>query len=145
MSLTIRQMLDQKGWGAIVLKSRQPIPSVAQCLTENKIGAAPVVDDDGRLVGMLSERDISRAVGQAADKVAELVAEDLMTKLVTRCGPDDDVVEIMRTMTSTRRRHIPVMQGEQLLGIVSIGDVVKARLEETEFEVDSLRSYITSP
>jgi CBS domain-containing protein len=145
MAFSIRQMLDQKGWGVVVVTKRQPIPAVAQCLTENKIGAAPVVDENGLVVGMLSERDITRAVGQFADKAAELVAEDLMTRIVASCVPEDDIVDIMKLMTSARRRHIPVMSGQKLLGIISIGDVVKVRLEEAEFEVDTLRSYITSP
>ncbi|HTH98916.1 MAG TPA: CBS domain-containing protein [Stellaceae bacterium] len=138
-------MLDTKGWGVVVVTKRQPVTSVAQFLTANKIGAAPVVDEDGLVVGMLSERDITRAVGQYGEDAVCKVAEELMTKLVATCTPEDNIIDIMQLMTSKRCRHIPVMNGERLLGIVSIGDVVKARLEEAQFEVDALRSYITSP
>jgi CBS domain-containing protein len=144
MSISIRQMLDRKGWGVVVVTKRQPIPSVAQLLTANKIGAAPVVDEDGMVVGMLSERDITRALGQFGEAVTGMVAEDLMTKLIASCTPEDNIIDIMQLMTTARCRHIPVMNGRRLLGIVSIGDVVKVRLEEAQFEVDALRSYITS-
>jgi CBS domain-containing protein len=145
MSFSIRQMLDRKGWGVVVVTARQPIPAVARRLTEHRIGAAPVVDDDGLVIGMLSERDIMRAVGQFGGNAAGLVAEDLMTRTVSSCVPEDDIVDIMQLMTTARCRHIPVMNGRKLLGIISIGDVVKVRLEEAEFEVDTLRAYITSP
>jgi CBS domain-containing protein len=141
---TIRQILDQKGWGSIVLNLSQTIPQVAKFLTEKRVGAAPVVSDQGVLVGMLSERDIMRFVGELGADTKNLTAADVMTTLVASCTPESTILDAMLLMTNKRCRHLPVFQEDDLVGIVSIGDLVKARLEEAEFEVISLRAYITS-
>lgn len=148
---TIRQILDQKGWGSIVVRGYQPIPLAAKFLADKRIGAAPVVDDNGMLVGMLSERDIMRFVGDFGGDIGdfggdigERTAADLMTTLVASCSPDNTVLEAMLLMTNRRCRHLPVFEERALVGLVSIGDLVKSRLEEAEFEVDSLRAYIAS-
>lgn len=144
MATTIRQILDQKGWGVAVLTKQQTIPDVANFLTANRIGAAPVVDEHGTIVGMLSERDITRFVGKLGDAVTHKTAEDLMTKLVVHCTPDDTVLNAMMMMTNHRCRHLPVLVDGTLRGLISIGDVVKAQIEEAQFEVDSMRTYITT-
>jgi len=141
---TIRQILDQKGWGSIVLSGHQTIPQVAKFLTANRIGAAPVVDDHGVLAGMLSERDIMRFVGELGEDTKRRTAADLMTTLVASCTPESTILDAMLLMTNKRCRHLPVFEDRALVGIVSIGDLVKARLEEAEFEVASLRAYIAS-
>ncbi|MBU6425038.1 MAG: CBS domain-containing protein [Rhodospirillales bacterium] len=141
---TIRQILDEKGWGSIVLSGNQTIQQVAKFLTARRIGAAPVVDDHGVLVGMLSERDIMRFVGDFGEHSTHWTAADLMTTLVASCTPETTILDAMMMMTSKRCRHLPVFDNHALVGIVSIGDLVKARLEEAEFEVASLRSYITT-
>jgi CBS domain-containing protein len=141
---TIRQILDQKGWGSIVLSGQKAIPQVAKFLTAKRIGAAPVIDDRGVLVGMLSERDIMRYVGELGEDTKNRTAADLMTTLVASCTPDDTILDAMLMMTNKRCRHLPVFEDSALVGIVSIGDLVKARLEEAEFEVASLRTYITT-
>jgi CBS domain-containing protein len=141
---TIRQILDQKGWGSIVLNGQKTIPQVAKFLTAKRIGAAPVVDDQGVLVGMLSERDVMRYVGELGEDTKNRTAADLMTTLVASCTPDDTILDAMLLMTNKRCRHLPVFEERALVGIVSIGDLVKARLEEAEFEVASLRTYITT-
>lgn len=141
---TIRQVLDQKGWGSIVLRGDQPIPQAAKFLADKRIGAAPVVDDSGTLVGMLSERDIMRYVGEFGADIGRRTTADLMTMLVATCSPQHTILDAMLMMTNRRCRHLPVFEDRALVGVVSIGDLVKARLEEAEFEVDSLRAYITS-
>ena len=141
---TVRQILDHKGWGSVVLHLDQPISHVASFLTSKRIGAAPVVDDHGGLMGMLSERDIMRFVGELSHETQRRTAADLMTTLVATCTPESTVLDAMLLMTNRRCRHLPVFEGNTLVGIVSIGDLVKARLEEAEFEVESLRTYITS-
>ena len=141
---TIRQILDEKGWGSIVLSGHQTIPQVAKFLTARRIGAAPVVDDHGVMVGMLSERDIMRFVGEFGGEVKHRTAADLMTKLVASCTPESTILDAMLEMTNKRCRHLPVFDDHALVGLVSIGDLVKARLEEAEFEVASLRAYITT-
>ncbi|CAG4928492.1 unnamed protein product [Acidocella sp. C78] len=141
---TIRQILDQKGWGAVVLKGRQSVPQAARFLAAKRIGAAPVVDDGGGLVGMLSERDIMRSVGDFDGDIKTRTVADLMTRLVASCTPDVTILDAMLAMTTNRCRHLPVFEDDTLVGLVSIGDLVKARIEEAEFEVDSLRAYIVS-
>lgn len=144
MSMRIRQILDRKGWSVIALKRRESVPSVAKFLTANKIGAAPVVDDNGRILGMLSERDIMRLVGEMGSEICRQTAEDIMTPLAATCTPEDTVTHVMGMMTALRCRHIPVLEGGVLRGLVSIGDVVKSQLAEDEFEISSMRAYITA-
>ncbi|HQT40342.1 MAG TPA: CBS domain-containing protein [Acidocella sp.] len=141
---TIRHILDQKGWGSIVVSSHRTIPQVAKFLTAKRIGAAPVVDDRGILAGMLSERDIMRFVSDLDEDYKKQTAADLMTPLVASCTPESTILDAMLLMTNKRCRHLPVFEDGALVGMVSIGDLVKARLEEAEFEVASLRAYITS-
>jgi CBS domain-containing protein len=141
---TIRHILDQKGWGSTVLSGDQTIAQVAKFLTSKRIGAAPVVDDQGVLVGMLSERDIMRFVGELGEDTKTRTAADLMTTLVASCTPESSVLDAMLLMTNKRCRHLPVFENRALVGMVSIGDLVKSRLEEAEFEVASMRAYITS-
>ncbi|HQT88755.1 MAG TPA: CBS domain-containing protein [Acidiphilium sp.] len=141
---TIRQVLDQKGWGSIVISGNRPLQRAAKFLADNRIGAAPVVDDNGKLVGMLSERDIMRFVGEFGTDISRRTAADLMTTIVASCAPNNTILDAMLLMTNRRCRHLPVFEDHALVGIVSIGDLVKARLEEAEFEVDSLRAYIAS-
>ncbi|HTQ70110.1 MAG TPA: CBS domain-containing protein [Acidocella sp.] len=141
---TIRQILDEKGWGSIVLKGDWTITQAGKFLTTKRVGAAPVVDDHGNLVGMLSERDIMRFVGELGEDIKHRTVADLMTTLVASCTPKNTILDAMLMMTNKRCRHLPVFEDGNLVGIVSIGDLVKARLEEAEFEVASLRAYIVS-
>ncbi len=141
---TIRQILDQKGWNLITLRLDQMIPEVARFLSAKRIGAAPVVDDNGRMAGMLSERDVMRLVGEIGNDIRTRTAADVMTELIAFCTPESTILDAMLLMTNKRCRHLPVFENGELVAIVSIGDLVKARLEEAEFEVASLRAYITS-
>jgi CBS domain-containing protein len=144
MMTTVRHILDEKGWGSTVLSAHQTIPQVAKFLTTKRIGAAPVVDDNGVVLGMLSERDIMRFVGELGEDTKNQVAADLMTTLIASCTPESSILDAMLLMTNKRCRHLPVFEDQALVGMVSIGDLVKARLEEAEFEVASMRAYITS-
>jgi CBS domain-containing protein len=144
MMTTVRHILDQKGWGSTVLGANQTIPQVAKFLTAKRIGAAPVVDDNGVVLGMLSERDIMRFVGELGEDTKNQVAANLMTTLIASCTPESSILDAMLLMINKRCRHLPVFEDQALVGMVSIGDLVKARLEEAEFEVASMRAYITS-
>jgi CBS domain-containing protein len=144
MMTTVRHILDEKGWGSTVLGANQTIPQVAKFLTAKRIGAAPVVDDNGVVLGMLSERDIMRFVGELGEDTKNQVAANLMTTLIASCTPESSILDAMLLMTNKRCRHLPVFEDQALVGMVSIGDLVKARLEEAEFEVASMRAYITS-
>ncbi len=141
---TIHQVLDQKGWGAIVLNGHKPIPQAAKFLTTKRIGAAPVVNDQGVMIGMFSERDIMRFVGELGEDIAKRTVADLATSLVASCTPSATVLEAMLLMTTKRCRHLPVFEEGALVAVVSIGDLVKAQLEDAELEINSLRAYIVS-
>ena len=104
-----------------------------------------MINEEGQLIGIISERDIIRGMSDHADAVLALPAEHLMTRDVKTCSSEAQLVEIMEVMTLQRIRHLPVIQDGALHGIVSIGDVVKQRLEEVQSEAEELRRYIRSP
>ena len=130
----------------IALQTISPKRSVQDAvarLVEHNIGALPVCDDDGRLVGIITERDVLRLVADrpVPDAVTSLVA-DAMTRELVIGVPDDDIEYVMRVMTEHRIRHLPILDGERLAGIISIGDVVKAKMEESTTELRFLRDYV---
>jgi CBS domain-containing protein len=144
MTTTVLDVLKHKGDSVVTVVADQTIASVVGVLTRNKIGAAPVADRDGQLIGIISERDIIRGLAESGDEVLALAVDRLMTREVVTCSLQDSVVWLMEVMTNQRIRHLPVVQNGRLRGIVSIGDVVKQRLAEAQFELDELRRYITS-
>lgn len=145
METRVSAVLEHKGSEVVTVTPDQSIASFAYLLYSHRIGAAPVVANDGAVVGMISERDIVRGIVQHGGSVVTLPVKSLMTTLVSHCSPDDTIVAVMEMITRQRRRHIPVCQNGRLQGMISIGDVVKQRLDEAQYEVDSLRHYITSP
>jgi CBS domain-containing protein len=145
MGTKVSSVLKQKGYDVVTVAPHQTIASVVKVLTQNRIGAAPVINEEGQLIGIISERDIIRGMSDHADAVLALPAEHLMTRDVKTCSSEAQLVEIMEVMTLHRIRHLPVIQDGALHGIVSIGDVVKQRLEEVQSEAEELRRYIRSP
>jgi CBS domain-containing protein len=145
MEAKVSAVLKLKGDRVVTVTPQQTVASVVEVLVQNRIGAAPVVNEDGQLVGIISERDIIRGISEHADALLTLPAERLMTREVRTCTSEDRLVDIMQVMTLQRIRHLPVVQNEALHGIVSIGDVVKQRLEEVQLEVEQLHGYIRSP
>jgi len=144
MATTVLDVVKHKGYSVVTVARDQTIASVVAVLTRNKIGAAPVVDDSGRLIGIISERDIIRGLAEYGYELLELPVDSLMTCEVVTCSPEHSVVGLMEVMTNRRIRHLPVVHNGRLRGIVSIGDVVKQRLAEAQFELDELRRYITN-
>jgi CBS domain-containing protein len=132
--------------GVAKLQTIDPASTVKQAvdlLNQHNIGALPVCDAGGRLVGIITERDVLRLCG--SDGIAGLdthMVSEVMTPSPLVGVPDDTVAYVMRIMTEHRIRHLPVMDGGRLVGITSIGDVVKAQLEETNAEVSYLREYV---
>jgi CBS domain-containing protein len=122
----------------------QTVGDAARLLDQRRIGALVVVDEQRSLAGILSERDIVRGLSRHGLAVMEMNVGQLMTADVLTCSPEDSIDSLMATMTSNRIRHLPVLEGGRLAGIITIGDVVKARLEETTMQVDSLREYVMS-
>jgi CBS domain-containing protein len=118
------------------------IAAAIDMLNRERVGALVVSEDGGEVAGVLSERDIVRALGRHGEDLLSRAVEDIMTRDVITCEPGDTVGELMSEMTNRRIRHLPVVVEGRLRGIVSIGDVVKNRLDEVEFEASSLRSFI---
>jgi CBS domain-containing protein len=118
------------------------IAEVARLLKEKRIGAVVVLEADGRLAGIISERDLARGLAEHGGGLLDLQVAALMTKAVVTCAPEDDIRTLMQRMTDRRVRHLPVIKDGRLSGIISIGDVVKHRLQELEAETHMLQEYI---
>ena len=141
--MLIEHILRRKGSDVVTVAAHEPVTRAVAILGEHNIGAIVVATDEGQIVGILSERDVVRAL--AADGPATLQGKvsDLMTKEVTTCGLRATVDELMTLMTERRIRHIPVVGDGGLVGIVSIGDIVKTRIGELETETESLHDYLS--
>jgi CBS domain-containing protein len=142
MGAKVSEVLRNKGFEVATVRPDETVADVVAMLTRNRIGAAPVLDERGRLAGIISERDVMRGIAAHGDHVLALSARELMTREVQTCAPNDEIVELMEIMTNQRIRHLPVIQDGTLIGIVSIGDVVKQRLAEAHFELEELHRYI---
>ena len=145
MGTKVSSVLKQKGHDVLTVAPQQTVTAVVKVLAQNRIGAVPVVNGRGQIIGIISERDIIRGMSEHAEAVLALPADQLMTRDVKTCSSEDELVDLMEVMTLQRIRHLPVIQNGALHGIVSIGDVVKQRLEEVQSEADDLRRYIRSP
>lgn len=142
--MIVKTILKSKarGAGIVSVTPEASIGDAARLLAEHRIGAVLVMDGD-KVAGILSERDIVRGLAARGDVCSGARVRDLMTADVLVCGEDDTVEHLMETMTARRIRHLPVVDGAgEVLGMVTIGDVVKSRLDETRMEAESLRDYV---
>lgn len=137
--MLISDILHRKGHEVVTIPSHATVETAARALVDNRIGALVVRDRRGAVAGIMSERDIVRGLARHGAAALELHVEDIMTREVVTCRPGDTVRDIMSLITIRRVRHVPVMDGDRLVGIVSIGDIVKSRLDEKEHEVAMLR------
>ncbi len=142
--MKVENILQSKGMTVHTVSTHAPISEAVRILNEHRIGAVVVLADNGAVAGILSERDIVRQLGDDPAKLLNRAVREIMTSEVITCGQDTAVAELMEQMTKFRIRHIPVVDGGELVGIVSIGDVVKRKIEETEQEALALREYIAS-
>jgi CBS domain-containing protein len=145
METRVYSILKRKGNVVVTAMPDQSVASFAALLYAHRIGATPVVDAEHHVVGMMSERDVIRGIIDHGPKVLQLPVRALMTELVSTCALDDKIGDVLEMISLNRTRHIPVVTNGKLEGIISIGDVVKQLLEEAQFEVSTLRTYITSP
>jgi CBS domain-containing protein len=143
MTIRVANILDGKGHDVLTVAPESSVAALVKLLAEKRIGAVPVVDGAGRVKGIVSERDIVRAL--AGDPtVLDRKVETLMTREVQTCVLQDTVADLMEIMTRGRFRHLPVVEGSKLIGLISIGDVVKQRVAEAQSEVEALTTYITT-
>ena len=138
------ELIKGKQKEIIQVGSDRTIAEAADTIAQNKIGALLVDDGAGTIVGILSERDIVRGMSQHGANLQDVKVSELMTSDLIRCAPGDTVNEAMAMMTDRRIRHLPVFDGEQLVGFISIGDLVKCRMMEVQSEAEALRQYINS-
>lgn len=130
------------GGDIISIEPTADLTAAARLLGAHRIGAVVIRGAGGRLAGILSERDIVRAISEKGAEALALTVGQVMTRNVATCGEDDSVASIMERMTAGKFRHMPVMAKGELLGVISIGDVVKQRVEEIERESEAMRDYI---
>jgi CBS domain-containing protein len=142
--MNVEAILKTKGREVVAVKPGESVAAAAETLHRRRIGAALVLDEQGAIRGVLSERDIVRGLAERGGVVLGMKVADLMTVDVLTCEPGDTVDRIMQVMTESRVRHLPVQRNGILVGVISIGDVVKHRLAEIESEAQSLREYIAT-
>ena len=140
--MLVRQILDLKsGSGVVTIASGTTVSETAQLLSEKRIGAVVVVDGDTPL-GIFSERDIVRELGRRGEACLKDKVDDLMTRAMVSSTPSESADQVLSKMTEGRFRHMPVMEADKMVGLISIGDVVKARLSELSMEKDALEGMI---
>jgi len=142
--MVVSKILKNKGSEVVSVAPNDMVLSVARVLTERGIGAALVRDPAGALLGIISERDIVRGMANQGQGTTQLPAEKLMTRDLVTITLQTAVNEAMELMTRRRVRHLPVLENGQLVGLVSIGDLVKARIDEVEHEAAELKAYVVS-
>jgi CBS domain-containing protein len=143
MRTTVHDLLKKKGSDIVSVSPVSTVFQALQTLAERNIGAVLVLDG-GRLVGILSERDYARQVILKGKASKDTPVREIMTTTVVCVNPDQTIGECMAIMTDKRFRHLPVMEGDRLLGVVSVGDIVKALLDEQAYRIEQLESYIAS-
>jgi CBS domain-containing protein len=140
--MKVSSILATKGMNVVTIRPEQSLKEAVALLIQYNIGALVAVDETGKPVGILSERDIVREAARSGDVVNPKV-QQVMTKDVIAASPHDDLESVMHTMTNRRFRHLPIMDQGNLAGIVSIGDVVKALVDRYQGEIDTLQNQLT--
>lgn len=142
--MTVEHILRSKGRNVVTVEPDRTLIEVAKLLSEQRIGAVLVGDAFRPVLGILSERDIVRAVAERGPAALEEPISQFMTGKVETCTGESAINEVMEMMTTGKFRHVPVVEGGRLVGIVSIGDIVKHRLAEVEAETQAMREYIAT-
>jgi len=140
--MNVKAILAAKGGEIVCIEPTADLAAASQLLSANRIGAVLIRGAGGHIAGILSERDIVRALSEHGPAALSLPVGQVMTREVATCAEDETIASIMERMTAGKFRHMPVVTKGKLIGLVSIGDVVKQRVEEIEHESDALRDYI---
>jgi len=142
--MQVSDILKAKGTRVLTVRPEETISAFIKRITSEKVGAMVVSTDGTRPEGIITERDIVHGLAQHGAELLAMEVREVMTKRVIICAPGDSIKAVMIQMIRGRTRHLPVMEGGRLAGMVSIGDVVKNRLENAELEANVLRDYITT-
>jgi CBS domain-containing protein len=140
--MTVSSILAAKGGDVFTIEPTATLAAAATLLTEKRIGALVIVGAGGRVAGILSERDIVHTLAEHGRQALDRPLSQAMTRDVATCGPDEEIPSLMERMTDGKFRHMPVVHNGRLVGIVSIGDIVKQRVDEMERESEAMRGYI---
>ena len=142
--MKLADLLKARNQDLIKIRAQDCIADAAKVLSANKIGALLVEDDSGKIVGILSERDIVGGMGPHGADLHDVAVSELMTADLIHCSPNDSVNKAMELMTERHIRHLPVFENDELLGLISIGDLVKWRIMEVQAEAEAMRQYIAT-
>ena len=142
--MTVRRILDHKGSDVMTITPEKKLLEAIAILTREKIGALVVTGPKAEVVGILSERDIVNLLSNKDANRFDNPVSSAMTAPAKTCSPNDSIPQLMHQMTMGRFRHMPVVENGKLIGVISIGDVVKLRLEEMERESEHLKNYIAT-
>lgn len=142
--MNVAAVLKAKGRAVAVADADTTLLEVASILAEKRIGALVIVDDDHRVIGIISERDIVRAIAASGESILHRPVSEVMTRNVVTCEESVTLEELMSLMTVRRFRHAPVVENGELVGVVSIGDVVKHHLAEVEMQVSAMQGYLAT-
>ncbi|MFC4625960.1 CBS domain-containing protein [Daeguia caeni] len=142
--MTVRSILEAKGRDVVVIAPTDTLSQAVAVLNQHRIGALVVCDDSRRILGILSERDVVGALGMKKAEALNLPVSEVMTRKVQVCHERHTINQVMEIMTRNRFRHMPVEENGKLVGIISIGDVVKRRIEDVEREAEEIRTYIAT-
>jgi CBS domain-containing protein len=140
--MSVSHILKSKGRDVITGSTKDNLGSIAQTLAAKRIGAIVILSDSGKIEGIVSERDVVRCLAAEGAKALDVPVSKIMTKGVKTCSDDDSETELMAMMTENRIRHLPVVDKGKLTGMISIGDVVKFRIEAIEREAADMKAYI---
>lgn len=142
--MNVASILKAKGKSVATARPDDTIEAISQKLSSRRIGAVVIVGDSGQVVGIISERDIIRAIADKGSAALPMTAGDVMTTGVMSCSESSTLEQMMTVMTQGRFRHVPVIEEGALVGIVSIGDIVKHHIAEVEMEVTAMRDYLAT-
>jgi CBS domain-containing protein len=141
--MSVSQILSAKGRNVITASATDNVASIVKTLADKRIGAVVVIDEKGRIAGIVSERDVVRQLAREGAALLAATVSTIMTEDVKTCSETDDEHDLVSLMTENRIRHLPVVSKGKLAGMISIGDVVKHRMETLEHETEELRAYIS--
>ncbi len=144
MKQTVKDILQEKGSDVLTVSPTETVFNALEKMAEINVGAVVVLDNHGTVVGIMSERDYARKIVLKGISSLDTPVGNIMSKTVEFTHPNNSIEECMALMTESRYRHLPVIDGGELVGMISIGDLVKATIEEKEFMINQLRNYIKS-
>jgi len=142
--MTVRELIRRKRSDVITVHLGTGVPAAANLLIEHGIGGVPVVSPDGSVVGFVSERDIVRAVTRNGGVIRDVIVDRIMRRPAPVCSADDSLLDVMTRLTRDRMRHLVVLDAGTIAGVISVGDLVKHRLEQLETETGILRDYVAA-